>query len=303
MDAQKVLSLTKVLKLPLSKMLVGESQFVFGDLLRQLRRLRKERFWKTTLNSLNKEDLFLSLLLIYLENQKGFSPQESLKMLDRAFIIVLLEDLGKQSATLCEECNGDGEETCPWCEAGYVDCNECVGGVINCRECDGSGEVDGKECEICNGTGNENCNHCDGEGYLTCEECGGSGELECGYCDGDGAVDIEGKNDFSLTIWITVDPNLKKYQVGESINKSEFDDIKNNSHLILYEDHIPLTFTDWPQVSGKQEIIVVGSTDNPKFFDSLVDTMMVDYNDGIDLDEVENFLLDYLQPGKNYFAE
>jgi hypothetical protein len=238
-----------------------------------------------------------------MEKREGISPQETLKMMDRAFIIVLLEDLGNQSTTMCEECGGDGDENCSYCEAGTIDCDECFAGEIDCSECDGSGEVDGEECEICNGTEKETCNSCDGEGYDTCGECGGSGKVECEYCDGDGLVYEEGRNDFSLSIWITMDPNLKKYQVGESIDQSEFNDIKNNSHLILHERHMPLTIADWPQVSGKHEIIVVGSTDNSKFFDSLVDTVMVDYRIETDLDEIENLLLDYFQPGKTYFAE
>lgn len=302
MDIQRILSITKALKLPFSS-LTSEDFFTFSDMIRLLSAYKKDKFGKAFLNAFSKEDLFLSLFLVYMEKREGVSPQETLKMMDRAFIIVLLEDLGNQSTTMCEECGGDGYHDCAYCEQGEVDCGECMGGEDECHSCDGTGEVDGEVCSTCDGTGAVSCNHCDGDGLLSCDECDGDGTLECGYCDGDGLVYEEGRNDFSLSIWITMDPNLKKYQVGKSIDQSEFDDIKNNSHLILHERHIPLTITDWPQVSGKNEIIVIGSTDNSKFFDSLVDTVMVDYRIGTDLDEIENLLLDYFQPGKTYFAE
>lgn len=303
MDIQRILSITKALKLPFSSFTTGNSFFTFSDMIRLLSKYRRDKFGKAFLNAFSKEDLFLSLFLVYMEKREGISPQETLKMMDRAFIIVLLEDLGNQSTTTCEECGGDGGHDCAYCEQGVVDCGECIQGENECYSCDGTGEVDGEVCSTCDGHGVVGCNHCDGDGELTCDDCDGDGRLECGYCDGDGLVYEEGRNYFSLSIWITMDPNLKKYQVGESIDQSEFNDIKNNSHLILHEEHMPLTIADWPQVSGKHEIIVVGSTDNSKFFDSLVDTVMVDYRIETDLDEIENLLLDYFQPGKTYFAE
>ena len=100
-----------------------------------------------------------------------------------------------------------------------------------------------------------------------------------------------------------MDQNLKKFQVGKIVDLGAFNEIRDNSHLILHEENLPLRNEDWSQVFGKSEIIVIGNTNSPTFFDSLVDTVMTDYSYGVDPDEIENFLLDYLQQEKNYFAE
>lgn len=303
MDSQKVLSLTKALRRPFSEMLTEKSLFTFSDMLRTLRNLKKQKFGKTFLLPFKKEDLFLSTFLLHMENQKGFTPQETLRMLDRAFSIVLLEDTGNKSTKMCDYCDGDGEVNCSWCEDGEVDCDSCINGEVECEDCEGTGEEDdGEPCSTCGG-GMVQCDSCQGDGTISCDNCGGGGKEECSECEGDGAIYKEGSNDYTLSIWITMDQNLKKFQVGEKVDSSEFDEIRNNSHLILHEEYLPLKNEDWGQVFGKAEIIVIGSTDSPTFFDSLVDTVMTDYSYGVDHDELENFLLDYLQPGKNYFSE
>jgi hypothetical protein len=302
MDSQKVLSLTKALRGPFSKMLTEKSLFTFSDMLRILRNVKKEKFGKTFLLPFKKEDLFLSTFLLYMENQKGFTPQETLRMLDRAFSIVLLEDTGNKSTTMCDYCDGDGEVNCSWCENGEVDCDSCINGEAECEDCEGTGEEnDGEPCSTCQGGGTVQCDSCQGDGTIRCDDCAGGGTEECSECEGDGTIYKEGSNDYTLSIWITMDQNLKKFQVGEKVDSNEFDEIRNNSHLILHEEYLPLKNEDWSQVFGKAEIIVIGSTDSPTFFDSLVDTVMTDYSYGVDHDELENFLLDYLQPGKTYF--
>ena len=305
MDSQKVLSLTKALRGAFSKMLTEKNLFTFSDMLRILRKVKQENFGKTFLRPFKKEDLFLSTFLLYMENQEGFTPQETLRMLDRAFLIVLLEDTGNKSRIICDNCSGDGEVPCSWCDGdGQVDCEYCTHGLIECEDCDGTGEgEDGEPCSTCQGGGTVQCDSCGGNGRVTCDECNANQTEECEFCDGDGEVYKDGSNDFSLSIWITMDQNLKKFQVGEKVDSSEFNEIRNNSHLILHEEYLPLKNEDWGQVFGKSEIIVIGSTDSPTFFDSLVDTVMTDYSYGVDHDELENFLLDYLQPGKNYFSE
>jgi hypothetical protein len=304
MDRQKVLSLTKALRGAFSKMLTEKSLFTFSDMLRILRNVKKEKFGKSFLQSFKKEDLFLSTFLLYMENQKGFAPQETLRMLDRAFLIVLLEDTGNKSRILCENCNGDGDVFCSWCEGdGKVDCSECTNGEIECAECSGTGEIGDEPCSICQGGGTLYCDVCSGDGTVICDECNGNETEECEFCDGDGEVYKEGSNDFSLSIWITMDQNLKKFQVGRVVDLGGFNEIRDNSHLILHEENLPLRNEDWSQVFGKSEIIVIGNTNSPTFFDSLVDTVMTDYSYGVDPDEIENFLLDYLQQEKNYFTE
>ena len=71
MDSQKVLSLTKALRGAFPKMFPEKSLFTFSDMLRILRKVKKEKFGKSFLRSFKKEDLFLSTFLLYMENQKS----------------------------------------------------------------------------------------------------------------------------------------------------------------------------------------------------------------------------------------
>lgn len=69
----------------------------------------------------------------------------------------------------CDNCGGDGQEDCPNCENGKVECPDC----------DGRGELEaGEECFNCSGTGEVECSICDGEGGFECDYCNGLGEVE-----------------------------------------------------------------------------------------------------------------------------
>jgi RecJ-like exonuclease len=115
----------------------------------------------------------------------------------------------------CDECYGNGSQTCEVCDRG---------GVVECSECKGIGSVtddegDTEDCYDCNGNGNNPCYNCDGEGDVFCDNCGGDGE-------------VKGDEFFDYSLYLTAglmdksDYNiLRKY---EAYNDSEIIDTIND---------------------------------------------------------------------------
>jgi uncharacterized Zn-finger protein len=104
----------------------------------------------------------------------------------------------------CDECGGDGEIDCPYCEDGFVVCYKCGGeGELNCPYCNNqtlrSGLVVG--CNYCVNNsytqydiygvepGKVVCPECGGEDRITtCDECDEIGKIECEKCGGSGNI-------------------------------------------------------------------------------------------------------------------
>lgn len=113
----------------------------------------------------------------------------------------------------CQECNGDGTNTCYECDGDgemEVECEECGGagetteecpevdcdaGWVPCEDCEGEGKDEkGKKCEECDGEGQIECQNCDeGEVMLDCQECDAQGQVteECEYCYGEGETNCD----------------------------------------------------------------------------------------------------------------
>ena len=90
------------------------------------------------------------------------------------------EGNGIIAPTICEDCNGTGNN-CSECNGtAIVRCKRCSSGVETCGICNGLGSV---KCHGCHGAGGD-CNYCGGLGTVSCEGCGGYGAFNCSWCGG-----------------------------------------------------------------------------------------------------------------------
>lgn len=92
----------------------------------------------------------------------------------------VIEDKGITVPTICEDCNGTGNN-CKECNGtAIVRCKRCSNGVETCGICNGSGSI---KCHGCHGAGGD-CGHCGGSGTISCDGCGGRGSFNCSWCAG-----------------------------------------------------------------------------------------------------------------------
>lgn len=92
----------------------------------------------------------------------------------------VIEDKGIAAPTICEDCNGTGNN-CKECNGtAIVRCKRCSNGVETCGICNGSGSI---KCHGCHGAGGD-CGHCGGSGTISCDGCGGRGSFNCSWCAG-----------------------------------------------------------------------------------------------------------------------
>jgi len=170
--------------------LIRAKDIVFEDLFRSLS---------------NENFLILCFMLPKIKESDKTSDitklYEQIKNSFFSFSLVEVQNHGVEIS--CDDCNGDGDVRCDWCDDGEVECEECGG--------DGE-DSDGDDCSECNGRGHVSCEECSGDGYSSCYSCHGQG--------------------------VQTDDNLSQIQVSDfvSIDKSVYNnfELKKKSDVIEY---------------------------------------------------------------------
>ena len=133
--------------------LIRAKDIVFEDLFRSLS---------------NENFLILCFMLPKIKESDKTSDitklYEQIKNSFFSFSLVEVQNHGVEIS--CDDCNGDGDVRCDWCDDGEVECEECGG--------DGE-DSDGDDCSECNGRGHVSCEECSGDGYSSCYSCHGQG--------------------------------------------------------------------------------------------------------------------------------
>lgn len=90
-----------------------------------------------------------------------------------------------EERSYCQHCEGEGTESCEFCDKGKIDCPDCEGDG-ECRDCgpDSQNQTLRVECTTCKGSGN--CDRCAGDQRVTCKECEGVATVDCSECEGSG---------------------------------------------------------------------------------------------------------------------
>lgn len=161
----------------------------------------------------NDEDFFKLIIFTYqfhIHQDENLSLEFLLKKLEESNLFIGLYTDFDEVLTICDECDGDGSESCYNCHGS---------GEEECPQCDGAGvDEEGEVCEECNGNGEIECSICYGDGSFPCDTCSGDGEVE----------DLE-QTEISLQLYLLSDPLLNE-------NFSE----KENSKVLVVKDESKL---------------------------------------------------------------
>ena len=190
----------------------------------------------------------LSITCYFIKN--GYSFEQIQSVFQRLFFATIIESSGDKYDAECEECGGNGTETCPECDNGRVECEECDGdGTFTCSTCDGDGKVlddEGNEieCDECDGEGTVECYECQGAGTVSCSNCGGSEEIECDECSGDGVYETDDNiyDEYFICSWDKDLQNLCEMNEGTPRPISTDDDFAKFEPNLIYlysgEEHV-----------------------------------------------------------------
>jgi hypothetical protein len=214
-----------------------------SNFLHVMRNLKKSTWGRNFLKVLSDTELFFLSYVLFKSIKSGKPPVEFLNELEQIHLITLVEDLGNMSKEICGTCDGEGKTECDYCSGE---------GEYECPECEGSGvDEEGETCEQCGGRETVRCEDCDGEGSLDCDDCDSTGEIE--------SYD---NKDYTVTIWLTLNPQLGRFKKGQVISETDFKEIENSSILILHDEYVPMNENELNYIIEKENEIYVFSNTN-----------------------------------------
>jgi hypothetical protein len=214
-----------------------------SNFLHVMRNLKKSTWGRNFLKVLSDTELFFLSYVLFKSIKSGKPPVEFLNELEQIHLITLVEDLGNMSKEICGTCDGEGKTECDYCSGE---------GEYECPECNGSGvDEEGETCENCGGRETIPCEDCDGEGSFDCDDCDSTGEIESYY-----------NKDYTVTIWLTLNPQLGRFKKGEVISETDFKEIENSSILILHDEYVPMNENELNNIIEKENEIYVFSNTN-----------------------------------------
>ena len=183
---KKLQSLAKKLY-EIVKMVGADEYQQFQNILQNTLLLMKNQ--KDYFNFFSSNDILKIVCYIFSLKRSG-NFLEGEKIFNNLHIVGTISTELNHPEDICDNCDGNGNEPCVYCENGRVECNECNGdGVKGCPDCGGRGTFsDGDVCDTCDGFGSVGCDNCDGDGFYFCGVCGGNGDIQCDVCGGDGEV-------------------------------------------------------------------------------------------------------------------
>jgi hypothetical protein len=158
-----------------------------------------------------KDEDFFKLIIftyqLYIHQDENLSLEFLLEKSEESNLFISLYTDFNEVMTFCDDCDGDGRESC----------YNCLGSETEeCPQCEGRGvDEDGEVCEECNGNGEVECSVCDGQGSFDCDTCYGVGEVE----------DLE-QTQISLQLYLLSDP----------LFNNNFSDGENNKVFLIKDE-------------------------------------------------------------------